>query len=42
MQSALPLISAPTRLLEVEGAGHDLGRKHTDLATRIVEAFAQL
>ena len=42
MRSALPLIPARTRLLEVEGAGHDLGRKHADLAPRIVEAFIQL
>jgi predicted alpha/beta-hydrolase family hydrolase len=42
MRGALKTISAPTRLLEVEGAGHDLGRKHPELAARIVEAFAQL
>ncbi|HTS50687.1 MAG TPA: alpha/beta fold hydrolase [Bryobacteraceae bacterium] len=42
MKSALPLIPGRTRLLEVEGAGHDLGRKPGDLAPRIVEAFTQL
>jgi predicted alpha/beta-hydrolase family hydrolase len=42
LKKALPLIPAATRLLEVEGVGHDLGRKHTDLAPRIVEAFLQL
>jgi predicted alpha/beta-hydrolase family hydrolase len=33
MEAALPLISAKTTLLTVEGAGHDLdrGRKHPDL-----------
>ena len=42
MKSALPLIPAATRLLEVEGVGHDLGRKPADLVPRIVEAFLQL
>ena len=39
LKAALALIPAPTRLLEVEGVGHDLGRKHSDLAPGIVEAF---
>ena len=42
IETALKLIPARTRLLEVEGGGHDLGRKHPELAARIVEAFAQL
>lgn len=42
LKTALTLIPAKTRLLEVEGVGHDLGRKHADLAPRIVEAFLQL
>ncbi len=42
MKTALVLIPGRTRLLEVEGAGHDLGRKPGDLAPRIVEAFTQL
>jgi uncharacterized protein len=42
VKNALDLIPAPTRLLEVAGAGHDLGRKHAELAARIVEAFAKL
>ncbi|HLG98102.1 MAG TPA: alpha/beta fold hydrolase [Bryobacteraceae bacterium] len=42
LQTALALVSAPTRLLEVENAGHDLGRKHTELAARIVEEFDRL
>lgn len=42
MKAALPLIPVATRLLEVEGVGHDLGRKPADLAPRIVEAFKQL
>ena len=41
MREALKLIPAPTRLLEIESAGHDLGLKHADLAERIVEAFYQ-
>jgi len=42
MQAALRSIPAPTRLLIVEGAGHDLGRRHAELASQIVEAFTQL
>lgn len=42
MRNALKLIAAPVHLLEVTGAGHDLGRKHAELAARVVEAFAQL
>jgi len=42
LRVALEMITAPVRMLEVAGAGHDLGRKHAELATRIVEAFGQL
>jgi len=41
MRSAIALIPAPVELLEVEGAGHDLGRNPAALAQRIVEAFDQ-
>jgi predicted alpha/beta-hydrolase family hydrolase len=43
MKTALKLVPAPTLLLEVEGAGHELlGKKaHEDLPSRIVEAFRQ-
>ena len=40
--AAMALIPAVTRLVEVENGGHDLGRKHPDLAARIVEDFIQL
>ncbi|HEX7962339.1 MAG TPA: alpha/beta hydrolase, partial [Terriglobales bacterium] len=41
--SALKLIPAETRLMEIEGAGHDLLGKSskTDLPERIVAAFQQ-
>jgi hypothetical protein len=43
MKSSLNLIPAPTLLLEVEGAGHELlGKKaNEDLPSRIVQAFQQ-
>ena len=41
MRVALETILAPVKLLEVAGAGHDLGRKHSELAARIVGAFAE-
>jgi predicted alpha/beta-hydrolase family hydrolase len=37
LQSAIKLIPAPVQLLEIEGAGHDLGRDHAALARRIVD-----
>jgi predicted alpha/beta-hydrolase family hydrolase len=40
MRSAIQLIPAPVKLLEVEGAGHDLGRDHAALARRIVDQWA--
>jgi hypothetical protein len=39
MRSAIQLIPAPVAWLEVEGAGHDLGRDHLGLASKIVQAF---
>lgn len=36
LHEALALIPARTRLIEIAGAGHDLGRDHAGLATRIV------
>jgi hypothetical protein len=43
MKASLKLIPAPTLLLEVEGAGHELlGKKaNEDLPSRIVRAFQQ-
>jgi predicted alpha/beta-hydrolase family hydrolase len=40
MRSAIPLIAAPVSLIEVEGAGHDLGRNHAALAQRIVDQWS--
>ena len=43
MQAALGLITAPTRLVAIEGAGHDLGRGgHGDVARRAHAAFVEL
>ena len=39
LEEARLLIPAETRLLTVESAGHDLGRKHAALAGDIVSAF---
>jgi hypothetical protein len=39
LRSAIALIPAYVRLLEIEGAGHDLGRNHAELASQIVGAF---
>jgi predicted alpha/beta-hydrolase family hydrolase len=39
MRNAIQLISAPVRLIEVEGVGHDLGRNHAALARRIVDQW---
>ena len=38
LKRALALIPAATQLLEIEGAGHDLGRRHADVAREIVDA----
>ena len=42
LTSAVALIPAPVQLLEIEGAGHDLGRNHAALAARIASAFLTL
>jgi uncharacterized protein len=42
MRSAIKLIPAPVRLLEIEDAGHDLGRDHVALADNIAAAFLEL
>jgi hypothetical protein len=42
MKTALSLIPAPVQLLEVEGAGHDLGRNHSMLVPKIVSSFLEL
>jgi predicted alpha/beta-hydrolase family hydrolase len=40
MRTAIQLIPAPVKLIEVEGAGHDLGRDHAELAQRIVDQWS--
>jgi len=40
LEKAIALIPAETRLIIVEGAGHDLGRDHAGLAQKIASAFA--
>jgi hypothetical protein len=35
------LIPAETRLIQLEGAGHELGRDHAGLAKRIVSALQE-
>jgi uncharacterized protein len=42
MRSAIKLIPAPVSLMEVEGAGHDLGRNHAALAAKIAVSFLAL
>jgi uncharacterized protein len=42
MRGAILLIPAPAELLEIEGAGHDLGRNHAAVAEKIVPAFLNL
>ncbi len=39
LKNAVALIPAHVNLLEIEGAGHDLGKNHAELAARIVQAF---
>ncbi len=41
LQKAIALIPAETRLIELEGAGHELGRDHAGLAKRIVAALCE-
>jgi uncharacterized protein len=42
IERAIALIPAPARLLEIEGAGHDLGRNHAAVAQKIVLSFLEL
>lgn len=42
MQAALRLISAPVELLAMEGAGHDLGRNHANVAQQALAAVLKL
>ncbi|MGB6946767.1 MAG: alpha/beta fold hydrolase [Bryobacteraceae bacterium] len=42
LTSAIALIPAPVQVLEIEGAGHDLGRNQAAVAARIVSAFLVL
>jgi uncharacterized protein len=39
MRSAIALIPAPVTLIEVEGAGHDLGRDHAAVAAKIAASI---
>ncbi len=39
LKAAIALIPAPVELVEIEGAGHDLGRDHAGLAARIAAVF---
>ena len=39
LKTAIDLIPAETALLEIEGAGHDLGRNHAAVAAKIVAAM---
>jgi predicted alpha/beta-hydrolase family hydrolase len=41
LQQAIALIPAETQLMELEGAGHELGRDHAALATKIVAALKE-
>lgn len=39
MAAALPLIPAPTKLVEIEGAGHDLARGKFDIEQTVIKGF---
>jgi predicted alpha/beta-hydrolase family hydrolase len=41
VKSAITLIPAPVQLLEIEGAGHDLGRDRVAVAAGIAAAFLE-
>lgn len=41
LKTALKLIPAPVRLLELAGVGHDLGRNHASTAEKIALAFLE-
>jgi uncharacterized protein len=42
LREALALIPAPTRLLPIDGAGHDLGRHPSAVAAATLKAFGEL
>ena len=42
MQSALPLVAAPTQLVTIEGAGHELARGQFEIQTLVVHPFQAL
>ncbi len=39
LRNAIALIPGRVKLLEIEGAGHDLGKKHAEISARIAGAF---
>jgi predicted alpha/beta-hydrolase family hydrolase len=41
LRQAIQLIPAETRLIELGGAGHELGRDHAGLAARIVSELRE-
>ena len=41
LRQAMALIAAETQLIELEGASHELGRNHAELAQRIVAALQE-
>ncbi len=41
LKNAIALIPAPVQLLEIEGAGHDLGRNHAAVAAQIASSLVQ-
>jgi uncharacterized protein len=41
LKSAIALIPAPVQLLEIQGAGHDLGRDHSSVAAKIALSFLE-
>lgn len=42
MRAAIPLIPAPVRLVELDGAGHDLARGRFDARQKVVAPFLDL
>jgi predicted alpha/beta-hydrolase family hydrolase len=42
LKSAITLLATPAQLLEITGAGHDLGRDRSAVAARIASAFLTL
>ena len=41
LKGAIALIPSPVRLLEIQGAGHDLGRDHSSVAAKIALSFVE-